>query len=59
MTNTQLADKLAIIDELSKAYQRIVSVNKDVNNSKVDTSVGKILDKINDVVDSIKKLEDK
>lgn len=53
--NKSLADKLAIIDELSKAYQRIVSVNKDRHSDKVNKSESKILSKIDEVVDSIKK----
>jgi len=53
--NKTLTDKLAIIDELSKAYQRIISVNKDVYSDKVSKSESKILSKINQVVDSIKQ----
>lgn len=52
--NKPLTDKLAIIDELSKAYQRLVSVNKDNHSDKVKRSENKILSKIDEVVDSIK-----
>ena len=55
MQNESVQEKLTIIDELSKAYQRIVSVNKDQNNDDWDITATKILYKINNVVDSIEK----
>ncbi len=55
MQNESLQEKLTIIDELSKSYQRIVSVNKDQNNGGWDFTATKILYKINNVVDSIEK----
>lgn len=53
--NKSLTDKLATIDELSKSYQRIVSVNKDRHSDKVYKIENKILNKIDEVVDSIKQ----
>lgn len=55
---TNLDQKLAIVDELSKAYQRIVSVN---NNKESQFDAGEettsiILKKISDVVEDINKI---
>lgn len=55
---TNLDQKLAIVDELSKAYQRIVSVNNNkeapLDGGEETTSI--ILKKINNVVEDINKI---
>jgi len=50
----ELQEKLLIIDELSKAYQRIAATSISKSSEKVDKSKNKLLDKIIDVVDGIK-----
>lgn len=56
-TNKTLQDKLLIIDELSKAYQRIISVHKEDHIANVTNFRNKLLGKMSEVVDSIEKDE--
>jgi len=55
--NQDLQEKLNIVDELSKSYQRIMSVNKE-GYSKKATEIGDVLlSKIEEVVESIEKVK--
>ena len=51
-----LEQKLLLIDELSKAFQRIRScTNGDGSTKESENSLKKILDKLNEVVESVEK----